>query len=134
MTLKAEDRKALINYRIEQSDEAIKDAQVSIKNNRLRMAVNRIYYAMYYIVAALALKNRFKNLKHKQLLGWFDETFINENIVDKKYGKMLNEAFKQRSEGDYGIFIRFNMKEVLGLFDEMKEFTRKIKQLILNMD
>ncbi|MCH8317217.1 MAG: HEPN domain-containing protein [Bacteroidetes bacterium] len=108
--------------------------KLAIKNNSLRMAVNRIYYAMYYIVSALALKYKFKNLKHQPLIGWFISTFINKNIVDRKYGEMLSEAFKQRSEGDYGTFVTFNKKEVLELFDEMKEFTKKIKQLTLNID
>jgi uncharacterized protein (UPF0332 family) len=44
MTITNEQRETLIKYRIEEAHEAIEDAQLSISNNKLKMAVNRIYY------------------------------------------------------------------------------------------
>ena len=40
------------------------------------MAVNRIYYGLYYAVTALAIKHRFETSKHLQLIGWFNKEFI----------------------------------------------------------
>ena len=37
-----------------------------IENNKLHLAVNRIYYGSFYILSALALKYRFQTSKHGQ--------------------------------------------------------------------
>jgi len=47
MTISDQDREALIKYRIEEAHEAMEDVQVALDNNKLKMAVNRIYYGMY---------------------------------------------------------------------------------------
>ena len=134
MTLIQEDREALIRYRTGQAEDAIKDAQILIAKDRFKAAVNRIYYAMYYIVYALALKHKLKATKHLPLISWFNKTFIDENLIDRKYGEMLREAFKKRSEGDYGTFTKFTKKQTIDLFTQMKEFVVKIKQLLDSED
>ena len=70
MTLHKED---LINIAVEKSNQAIKSAKDNIENNNLETAQNRIYYALFYIVTALAYKNDFITSKHSQLKGWFNK-------------------------------------------------------------
>ena len=52
-------RNDLIEYRLEQARSAIKEGQIMIDNKMFRAAVNRIYYGMFYVVLALALKYEF---------------------------------------------------------------------------
>ncbi len=59
MKLRDEDRKTLIEYRIQKAKEAIEDAQFLIENDKLNLAINRIYYGMFYVLTALALKHEF---------------------------------------------------------------------------
>jgi len=134
MTLKQEDRESLIKYRTEQAEDAIEDAQILMGKDRLKAAVSRIYYAVYYIVFALALKYKFKGTKHLPLIAWFDKKFVETNVVDSKYGEMYREAFKKRSEADYGTFIKFTKEQVLDLFDQMMKFVERIKQLLDSKD
>ncbi|OYT13688.1 MAG: hypothetical protein B6I19_03790 [Bacteroidetes bacterium 4572_114] len=47
MTIEKNDRKSLIDYRLQQAEETISDVQLLIENDRLRSAVNRIYYGMF---------------------------------------------------------------------------------------
>ena len=53
------DKKALIEYRIEKAKDTINAAQLLVDNNLLSHAENRIYYSIFYIVSALALKYDF---------------------------------------------------------------------------
>ena len=127
MTIENNDRDSLIKYRLKQADETISDVQLLIDNNRLRSAVNRIYYGMFYSLLALGIANRFETSKHAQLIGWFNKTFINEGLIDAKYGKMINKAFNRRTKGDYDSYIEFEKEIVAEMFSEMKEFTAAIK-------
>lgn len=73
MTMNSDDRNQLITYRLDQANETIRDVQLLIENDRLRSAVNRIYYGMFYSLLALGLANQFETSKHAQLIGWFNK-------------------------------------------------------------
>jgi uncharacterized protein (UPF0332 family) len=77
MTIDKNDREDLIKYRLEQANETISDVQLLIENNRLRSAVNRIYYGIFYSLLALGIANQYEASKHAQLIGWFNKNFIN---------------------------------------------------------
>lgn len=124
--MKNSDKTALINYRIEQAKESIKEVEILIKNDLLKVAVNRIYYGMFYIILALAIKYDFKTSKHRQLIGWFNKSFIKTKRIDKKYGEIINDAFENRSDVDYGIFIKIKANDVKKMYSEMKEFINEI--------
>jgi len=62
------DLNELITYRVEQAKGAISEIEILIEKNLLSLAINRIYYGMFYMLLALSLKNGFKTSKHNQLL------------------------------------------------------------------
>lgn len=81
------ERNQLIIYRFDQAEETIRDVKLLIENDRLRSAVNRIYYGLFYSLLALGLANQFETSKHAQLIGWFNKNFIHEGIIDEKYAE-----------------------------------------------
>ncbi len=127
MTLDKEDRNNLISYRLEQAEETIQDVHLLIENERLRSAVNRIYYGMFYSLLALGLAYEFETSKHAQLIGWFNKEFIHGGLIDLKYGKIINKAFNRRTKGDYDTYVVFEKEIVTDMFDEMNEFITSIK-------
>jgi uncharacterized protein (UPF0332 family) len=120
----------LIKYRLLEATETIQDVQLLLDNDRLRAAINRIYYGMFYSLLALGLVYEFETSKHQQLIGWFNKNFINEGLIETKYGKIINKASNRRTQGDYDSFVDFEKEIVLEMFDEMKEFIFKIEQFI----
>ena len=124
------DKINIINYRIEQAHKTINEVDVLLKNNLLTIAVNRIYYGMFYMILALALKHEFKTSKHQQLIGWFNKSFIKTDKIDKKYGQFINDAFENRSDADYGLFTDFNKVDVNKMFTEMKDLIKTIESYL----
>ena len=92
--------------------------------------MNRIYYGMYYSLTALALEKSFETSKHGQLIGWFNKEFILTNKLDSKFGKILRNAFQNRTKGDYDAFISFTQQEVEIMLNEMVEFIEEIKKTL----
>lgn len=125
-----QDRDSLIKYRIQQAKEIIELAEFLINSNKLIVAVNRIYYGMYYALTALALKHRFETSKHAQLIGWFNKEFVSKGLVDKKYGEILRNAFQNRTKGDYDAFVEFPQQEVDVMLKEMKQFIIEIESIL----
>ena len=124
------DRDALIEYRFKQAVESIDLAKFLVSSDKLVVAVNRIYYGMYYALTALALKYEFKTSKHTQLIGWFNKEFVFSKKVDPKYAKILWNAYKNRTKGDYEAFILFSKGEVELMLTEMIDFIEEISALL----
>jgi len=106
------DREILIQYRLDQADQTIGEVSKLIEMDLLNVAINRIYYGIFYSLTALALKFEFSSSKHAQLIGWFNQTFIKSQKIEVKYGKIIRDAFKNRSDGDYAPFISFSKEDV----------------------
>jgi len=123
-------RKSLIQYRLEQAKETISEARLLIDNVKYRAAVNRIYYGMFYSLLALGSKFHFTTSKHGQLIGWFNKNFIKDKKIDRKFGKIINDAFKARRQGDYDAYTEFSKDDVLERFENMKEFIGVVEQAI----
>lgn len=123
-------KNVLIQYRIEQAKTTIETVELLIENNKLNAAVNRIYYGMFYMLLAIAVKAGFETSKHQQLIGWFNKNFIKEGLLPKRFGKMISQVFKSRQISDYEAFVEFEENEVLQLFDDMKDFIKAIDEYL----
>ncbi len=130
MTIDNEDRNNLIRHRLDEASESIEDVRLLIEHDRLRSAVNRIYYGMFYSLLALALANNFETSKHAQLIGWFNKNFIHPGLIEPKFGKIINKAYNRRTKGDYDIFFEFEKGVIAEMFEEMQDFIKKINEVI----
>ena len=81
--MKPEDIQALVEYRLERSDESIQAAKIMLENNMLSFSMNRIYYAMFYSVQALLIFHGSTFSKHGQVKGYFNREFIKKHFYIK---------------------------------------------------
>jgi len=128
--MKDDEKNALIEHRIARATDTIEEVSFLIKNKKFLLAVNRIYYGMFYILSALSLKYDFSTSKHQQLIGWFNKEFISTGEIDRKYGRILHNAYNNRPTGDYDDFAEFDKEDVKKSFDEMKDFIRTIRAFL----
>jgi len=131
--IKDNDREILIQYRLNQAGQTINEVSKLIEVGLLNVAVNRIYYGIFYSLTALALKYEYQSSKHFQLMGWFNQNFIKTGHIDVKYGKILRDAFKNRSDEDYAPFIIFEKEDVLDMLSDMIDFIERIKSFLANL-
>jgi uncharacterized protein (UPF0332 family) len=124
------DRDSLVEYRLNQAFETIELTEFLVSNDKLVIAVNRIYYGMYYALTALALRNKFETSKHGQIIGWFNKEYVSSKKVDSKFGKILRNAYQNRTKGDYDAFVNFTKIEVETMLVEMSCFIKEIKRLL----
>ncbi|MHB8579317.1 MAG: HEPN domain-containing protein [Ignavibacteriaceae bacterium] len=95
--MKEQDKKILIKNCILKSGEALSDAEYNLKDKRYSSALNRIYYAVFYSVMALAYKEGFTTSKHSQWISWFNKKYIyEEKIFDPLLKDIYKHAYKQR--------------------------------------
>lgn len=124
------DKSALITHRLNRAKETLEEAKFSIDNERFLLAANRIYYAVFYAVSALGLKNNFTTSKHSQLLSWFNKNYIKTEIIGKRLGKFYLDAFEMRQESDYEDFVEIDKKTIDEKFKLASEFINKISDIL----
>lgn len=134
MNIDEADRSSLIRYRLNEAKETIADVELLLDNGRLRAAINRIYYGMFYTLLALGLRYNFETSKHQQLIGWFNKNFIQAGLIDIKFGKMINKASNRRTKGDYDSYVIFEKEIVWEMFEEMKLFIKEMEEFINKND
>lgn len=127
-----EDRQVLIEYRLSQAEQTILEVEKLIEIDLLNVAVNRIYYGMFYCLNALAIQDEFQSSKHLQLIGWFNQTYIKTEMIEVRYGRILRDAYKNRSDGDYAPFIVFGKEDVVSMVDGLKDFVENVSCFIRN--
>ncbi len=130
------DKEILFSYRLNLTDETIRDAEKMAKNNLSpRSIINRSYYSVFYIVLALFIKAglRVKTSKHTGIISIFDKEFVKTKKIDKSNSAILHKLFNFRQESDYKDLLQVTMEEAKESIKNAKILISKIKEYINNL-
>ena len=130
MSLTDKDRKELILHNVKKAYDSIKEAEILSEHNFFTGSLNRIYYGVFYIISALAIKNKYQTSNHSQLIGWFNKNYVRNSKVSRKIGKFIYTAFDQRMESDYDPLAEFSKDEIIQNIKNMKETIQTIEKVI----
>ncbi|WKZ46697.1 MAG: HEPN domain-containing protein [Anaerolineales bacterium] len=112
------------------AEETLNAAEVLIKEEYLRDAVNRAYYAVFYTAESLLNEKDLRFKKHGTVHGSFAQHFVKTGIFDAKYHKLLVTAFGRRMLGDYDEVTRFSSEEVREIIDQAWGFLKAAKEYL----
>lgn len=126
MSIPAEQRSILISHRLDSAREALDDARVLRGRQSLRGAANRIYYAMFHAVSALALDRQVSYKTHSGLIAFFQRDFVKAGVFDRSHGRALQKAFEDRSDADYDDIINISEEQIDRRLDEAVRFVDAI--------
>ena len=102
--------RALIQYRLEQADEALAVAELSLTNGLHRSTVNRAYYSMFYGVLALLASRQAETSKHSGAISQFDQLYVKPALLPKDFSRWLHDAFLNRQATDYGAELKLSRR------------------------
>ena len=129
MTLLPGERQAVISLRLQNADGALMDAGVLLDRGSLRGAANRIYYAVFHALSALALGDGKVFGKHQGIISFFHADCVRTGRFEKKFGRIVQQAFEDRTEADYEDDVSFSedvlrtrIRDVSELIDLVKRF------------
>ncbi|MDX9749011.1 MAG: HEPN domain-containing protein [Paludibacter sp.] len=123
-------KNALVAYRLQHAKETFAEVRSITDHGYYNTAVNRLYYACYYIVIALLLKHNIPTQTHagvKQMLGLH---FVSTKKLNQEFARFYAQMFNNRISGDYDDFIRFDLEMVEELIPQTQLFIEEIEKLI----
>jgi uncharacterized protein (UPF0332 family) len=128
--LTEDDRRALIEYRLEMAAEALQNAADSLEKEHLHGAVNRIYYACFYAVSALLTSGGYEFGSHHGAKTLFGQHYIATGKLSRKQGTFYGQIFNARNEGDYEAFVYYTNEIVGEYLAQAREFILAVRQWI----
>jgi uncharacterized protein (UPF0332 family) len=86
---------AYVEFRINRAHETLAEIQVLVDNKYWNTAINRMYYACYYAVGALLVKNAITTSSHSGSRQKFGQFFVQTGLVSKDLAKHYAELFEK---------------------------------------
>lgn len=128
--LDQESRKELIRYKIDKSQDTLKEADLLASGGFYNAAVNRLYYAAYYAASALILSDAIEAATHKGIKTMLGLKYIQTGKLDKEYGRIYQRLFESRQAGDYEDFIYYDSSTYAELLPMAEKFIKAVKSLL----
>ncbi len=122
-------RMALIEYRLTQARDSIREADVLLQSDMsLRSVMNRLYYAMFYAVLALLQEKELGTSKHSGAIALFDREYVKTGSFTKEMSKALHRAFALRQKGDYMEETEVTTKDIEEIRPIAEEFVTSVEK------
>lgn len=125
-----ENLNALITYRLLRATETLEEARLMQQERHWNACANRLYYAAFYAVSALLVKDGYATTKHSGLKALFNQHYVKPGIFEKEDGRLYNRLFDLRQEGDYIDFVTLDAEMVEPMIGQTAVFIEKIRSLI----
>ncbi len=130
--LTVEETKVLVLNRIRRSRETWAETKGIVDGGYWYAAANRMYYACYYMVSALLLKNDLNARTHGGAIGLFGLHFIKTEAIDSELGKFYSQLFELRQTGDYDDWKVVTEADITPLVPTAETFLDAVENLIRN--
>lgn len=131
MTLSPEENSNIINYRIERSLQAFKEAKDNVQLENWNLAVNRLYYAVFYMAMALNQQNGDSAKSHHGVFSIISKKYVATGILDKDSGGLYRRLFSMRQSGDYDDLFDWTQDDVVPLIDKTEKLLSDLQALIV---
>ena len=118
---------ALVQYRLQQADDAMRAGHVLLDQELFGDAVNRAYYAMFYAVLALLVTKQLGTSKHQGAISLFDREFVRAGVFDRELSAWLHMAFDMRLNADYKELVAISHDEVVMALQHATSFVSHVK-------
>ena len=100
-----EQRMEMVRYWWLKARDSLSSARREFEAGSYSFTMNRLYYAAFYGVCALLLERQQSFRKHSGVRAAFHRQFIKTGLLDMKWGRLYDQLFEDRQEGDYVVFL-----------------------------
>jgi hypothetical protein len=115
-----------VRYRTTLAREAMDVAMSALKDGHLHSAVNRLYYACFYMVSALLFAEGHASSKHSGIRSLFNRYWIKTGRLPVEMSSFYRDLFNHRQQGDYDDFVDFTIDDVRAWREQADAFVAHI--------
>ena len=124
-----EERRAVVEFRIEKSLRAYAEAKGVIELKYWETIANRLYYAAYNAVSALLIANGDTAQTHSGVIHIFGQQFIKTGLFPAEIGRLYHSLFSMRQTGDYDDTYGLTEDDVLPFVEPTGQLIAKVIEM-----
>lgn len=129
----AAQRSEVIRFWWTRAEESLGSASRELQAEAYAFAVNRLYYAAFYAVSAALLERQLTFKKHSGVRATFHREIIKPGLLDSTWGKLYDQLFEDRQEGDYLVLTSFEREYVEHQLSRTTAFLKELRPLIATL-
>ena len=126
----SENLKEVVLYWWKKAEKSLESARREYEAGAYEFAINRLYYAAFYAVSAALLERNVSFRKHSGVRAAFHREFIKTGLIDVNWGKLYDQLFEDRQEGDYIALSSFENEYVEDKLEQCAKFLAEIRRHI----
>ena len=84
----------LIRYRLARARETFEEALLMQREEHWNTCANRLYYACFYAVTALLVKNGHSSGKHSGVKALINKHFVKTRLISRANGRLYNQLIE----------------------------------------
>lgn len=130
MALSGKERSDYIEYRVERSYKTLKEARDNAGLGNWNLAINRLYYASFYMAIALILSKGDTAKSHSGVFNIINKNYIATGLLDKKAGILYRKLFSMRQSGDYDDLFDWTEDDVIPLIEPVENLINILHRFI----
>ncbi len=115
---------------IDKAEKFLTTAERALSIEDYDSCVSRCYYAMFFMAEAALLTKNLTASSHKGVISLLGEHFVKTQILERKLGKALNDAYDKRLVGDYGVGFTVTEQEAKDLLVTARNFVQTLKNYL----
>lgn len=130
MTLRPEQLRELVRYRMDQARETVREAKILLAEDAWRGAASRAYYAMFYSALALMATRRLIASKHSGVIALFDREFVKKGLLPQALSRSFRLAFNLRQKYDYAEIVEPDQEGSGEKVEEAETFVTTVAEFL----
>ena len=130
MGLKDADRENLIKLYWERCYRTLADADNAISTESWNMTANRLYYAVFYAVSALFVKDGCPIKSHRGAKALLGKQYVVTGKIDKESSRIFSQLETLRDKADYNILFEASKEDIMDFRPKVDDFIAAIKKLM----
>lgn len=111
----------LVKYRLESAKDKLKSAKILLDGGQYKDSIGRSYYAIFNSIRAVLAKDKVDFSKHAGVIAYFQKEYVKTQIFDKRYSKIIQEAFQIRNSCDYDDFF------IVSVYDAEQQYNKAVE-------
>lgn len=123
--------KDLCLYRVQSAIETLETARMCIETKHYKDAVNRSYYAAFHAVRAVLAMEKIDFKRHKDVIAYFNKTYVATEVFEKTIGRMLAQLQLKREKSDYDDFYVVSKEESETQYQNAETILKAVKKYLV---
>jgi uncharacterized protein len=125
-----EARAAVVARLMEKARDALAAARRELDAGDAALASNRVYYACFYALSAVLLKEGLQFAKHTGVRGAMHQHLVRTGRLSADFGRFYDKAFAERQEADYNAMASFTPESVLQRIGDAERFVAEMGRIL----